>query len=60
MYSSTSALKIPRKSTPMSEILREDGSVRETLLPSSLVQISSLLFEDICNIVMDTNPNTPR
>lgn len=44
MYSSTSALKIPRKSTPMSEILREDGSVRETLLPSSLVQISSLLF----------------
>lgn len=46
MYSSTIALKIPRKSTPMSEILREDGSVREfeTLLPSSLVQISSLLF----------------
>lgn len=33
-----------KKSMPMSEILREDGSVRETLLPSSLVQISSLLF----------------
>lgn len=39
MYSSASAWKIPRKSTWLSKSLREDGSVRETLLPSASVQL---------------------